>query len=94
MAFFRKRLTHTKSQREITVQILSYRPEQSGGSAIARFDVDLDGVRLNNLVLKQTKSGLRVFGPSAFGRAVVTFTPDRTMALIAAVRGATAHDAA
>jgi hypothetical protein len=73
------------------LEILSYRPEQSGGSAIARFDIQVDGIRLNNLVLKRTRAGLRVFGPSAFGRAAVTFTPEVTAALIDAVEGATAH---
>lgn len=73
------------------MQIISYRPEQSGGSAIARFDVEIDGVRLYNLTLKQTRNGLRVFGPNALGRAAVTFTPEKTMALISAITGANAH---
>jgi hypothetical protein len=73
------------------VQILSYRPAQEGGSAIARVDVEFDGIRLNNLLLKQTKSGLRVFGPNVFGRAAVSFTPEAAAALIGAIRGASAH---
>lgn len=76
------------------MQIISYRPAQEGGSAIARLDVEFDGIRINNLLLKQTKSGLRVFGPNVFGRAAVSFTPEAAAALIGAINGATAHDAA
>lgn len=75
------------------MNILSYRPEQQpGGGAIARFDIEIDGIRLNNLVLKQTRAGLRVFGPSAFGRAAISFTTEKAQAVIAAVQGANAHD--
>jgi hypothetical protein len=73
------------------LQIISYRPEQSGGGAIARVDIEVDGIRLNNLILKQTKAGLRVFGPNVFGRAAVTFQPDAASAVIAAIQGATAN---
>lgn len=73
------------------MQILSYRPDEAGGSAIARVDIELDGIRLNNLVLKQTKAGLRIFGPSVFGRAAVSFTSERAASLIDEIRGASAN---
>lgn len=73
------------------MHILSYRPEHSGSGAIARVDIEFDGIRLNNVILKQTKSGLRVFGPNVFGRAAVSFQPDAAAAVIAAIKGATAN---
>ena len=73
------------------MQILSYRPERSAGGTIARIDIDVDGIRLNNIVLKQTKAGLRVFGPNVFGRAAISFHPDAAAAVIAAIKGATAR---
>lgn len=69
------------------MEIISIRPERSGGNTIARFDVQLDGMRLFNLALKRTGSGLRVFAPSAFGGAVATFTPETSAALIALATG-------
>jgi len=70
------------------LQIISIRPEPPGrGSTIARFDVQLDGMRLFNLALKRTGNGYRVFAPSAFGSAAATFTPEFSSALIAVVMG-------
>lgn len=70
------------------MQILNVRPEPSGrGNTLARFDVQMDGMRLFNLALKQTANGYRVFAPSAFGGAVATFTPETAMALTAAALG-------
>jgi hypothetical protein len=78
------------------LQVLNVRPEPSGrGNTLARFDVQLDGMRLYNIALKHTANGYRVFAPSAFGGAVVTFTPETAQALIAAARGEIAeHDTA
>jgi len=69
------------------LHIISIRPERSGGNTLARFDVQLDGMRLFNLALKQTANGYRVFAPSAFGGAVVTFTPETSAALVALATG-------
>lgn len=75
------------------MQILSIRPEPPGrGSTLARFDAQLDGLRLYNLALKQTGAGYRVFAPSAFGSAAATFTPEIAAALIAAALGEIRHD--
>lgn len=69
------------------MQIIALRRQPPGGNTIARFDVQLDGLRLFNLALKQTGTGLRVFGPSAFGSAAVTFTHETSAALIALALG-------
>ncbi|MEW9617440.1 hypothetical protein AB3G45_26890 [Shinella sp. S4-D37] len=69
------------------MKIISIRPAGPGGKTLARFDVQLDGMRLFNLSLKQTGVGLRVFAPSAFGSAAVTFTPEISAALIALAMG-------
>lgn len=73
------------------MHIISIRPERPGGNTLARFDVQLDGMRLFNLALKRTGSGLRVFAPSAFGGAVVTFTPETSAALVALATGEMHH---
>lgn len=71
------------------MHILEIRPEPSGRSnTLARFDVQLDGMRLFNLALKQTANGFRVFAPSAFGSAAATFTPETSAALVALAIGA------
>lgn len=69
------------------MQILSIRPEPGGGKTLARFDVQLDGMRFFNLTLKRTGAGLRVFAPSAFGSAAMTFTPEISEALVALAIG-------
>ncbi|MCA0341241.1 MAG: hypothetical protein LCH99_16125 [Proteobacteria bacterium] len=70
------------------MHIISIRPAPLGsGSLLARFDVQLDGLRLHNVSLKRTGSGLRVFAPSAFGCAAVTFTPEVAAELIALAHG-------
>jgi len=77
---------------EAILRIISIRPEPSGGNIRARFDVQMDGVRLFNLTLKETGAGLRVFAPSAFGSAAVTFTPEIAAALIALATGEIARN--
>lgn len=75
------------------MKILSIRPAPPGsGKTIARFDVQLDGVRLYNVSLKQTGAGLRVFAPSALGCAAATFTHETSAALIALATGEIARD--
>lgn len=74
------------------MRILEMRPEPSGGNTLARFDVQLDGMRLFNLSLKKTGSGLRVFAPSAFGSASATFTHEFSQALVALALGEIRHD--
>lgn len=69
------------------MQILQIRRQPPGGNLLARFDVQLDGMRLYNLVLKQTGGGPRVFAPSAFGCAVATFTHETNAALVALAMG-------
>jgi hypothetical protein len=70
------------------MQILTMRPAPpGGGNTLCRFDVQLDGIRLHNVSLKRTGAGLRVFAPSAFGCAAVTFTPEIAAELIALVHG-------
>lgn len=74
------------------MRILGMRPEPSGGNCIARFDVQLDGIRLFNLSLKKTGAGMRVFAPSAFGSASATFTHEFSQALIALALGEMAQN--
>lgn len=70
------------------MHIISIRPAPPGsGNTLCRFDVQLDGMRLHNVSLKRTGSGLRVFAPSAFGCAAVTFTPEIAAELIALASG-------
>lgn len=69
------------------MRILSLRRPFEGGNTIARFDIQLDGLRLYNVALKRTSAGLRVFAPSAFGAATVTFTPETATAIIEAAMG-------
>lgn len=70
------------------MEILSFRPAPPGGDkTLARFDVQLDGMRLYNLSLKRTGAGLRVFAPSAFGCAAATFSHETAAALIALATG-------
>jgi hypothetical protein len=69
------------------MQILSIRRQPPGGSLLARFDVQLDGMRLYNLALKQTGGVPRVFAPSAFGSSVATFTHEMNAALVALALG-------
>lgn len=70
------------------MQIINLRLAPPGaGNTIARFDAQLDGLRLYNLALKRTAAGYRVFAPSAFGAATVTFTPETASALINAALG-------
>lgn len=74
------------------MQILNVRPEPPGrGNTLAHFDAQLDGLRLYNLALKRTANGYRVFGPSAFGCAVVTFTHETSDGLVTAALGELAH---
>lgn len=74
------------------MQILDFRPERSGpGSIVARFDAQLDGLRLYNLALKHGPNGYRVFAPSAFGAATATFTHEVAAALIKAAIGEMDH---
>lgn len=76
----------------MTPHVLAIRPVPSGaGRTVARFDVQLDGLRLFNIALKQTDGGHRVFAPSAFGSAVATFTHETSAALIDAVLGELRH---
>lgn len=77
------------------MEILATRPEPAGRSnCLARFDAQLDGLRVFNVALKRTASGYRVFAPSAFGSAVVTFAPEVASALVAAALGEIHHDTA
>ncbi|OKP81183.1 hypothetical protein BTE77_02400 [Ensifer adhaerens] len=47
------------------------------GSNIARFDAEIaPGIRAYGLKLVQSRSGLRVFGPSIAGGSAVTFAPE------------------
>ncbi|WP_432344792.1 hypothetical protein WMC41_16165 [Shinella yambaruensis] len=70
------------------MNIISIRPAPPGsGKLVARLDVQLDGLRLYNLSLKQTGCGPRVFAPSAFGSAVATFTHEINAALVALAMG-------
>lgn len=75
------------------MKILAIRPEPPGRTnTLARFDVEMDGIRLFNLALKRTGAGLRVFAPSAFGSAAATFTHETSAKLIAAAMGEMHHD--
>ncbi len=68
------------------MQILDYRPAYGGGTTIARFDAEIaPGIRAYGLRLVESRSGLRVFGPSIAGGSAVTFTPavaDQLVAII------------
>lgn len=74
------------------MKILSIRPDPGGGNVLARFDVQLEGMRFFNLSLKRTGAGLRVFAPSAFGSAAITFTPEISEALVALATGEIAQN--
>lgn len=74
------------------MRILDMRPKPPGGNTLARFDVQMDGMRLFNLTLKKTGAGIRVFAPSAFGSAAITFTPDVSEALVALAMGEIRHN--
>ena len=75
------------------MEILAIRPEPPGqGRVVARFDVQLDGLRLFNIALKHGPNGYRVFAPSAFGAAAATFTPEMASALIDAALGEITHE--
>lgn len=68
------------------MQIIDYRPEQERGNCVARFDIEWpNGVRNYNLKLADTPRGLRVYAPSAFGRAAVSFPPEIAAAIITEV---------
>ncbi|UXT21814.1 hypothetical protein FY140_13710 [Agrobacterium tumefaciens] len=69
------------------MKILSLRRQNDGGNTLARFDLQLDGLCIYNIALKRTRSGMRVFAPSAFGAAVVTFTPENASAIVKAAMG-------
>ncbi|WP_143242833.1 hypothetical protein [Agrobacterium tumefaciens] len=69
------------------MHVSGIRRQDDGSNTIARFDVQLDGLRLHNVALKKTRSGLRVFAPSAFGAAAATFTPEFATAIIEAAIG-------
>ncbi|MGN6307295.1 MAG: hypothetical protein ACTHNH_20960 [Mesorhizobium sp.] len=72
----------------MTPEIIDIRPAPGGaGGVVARFDVQLNGLRLFNVALKQTTSGYRVFAPSAFGCATATFTHETAALLIEAALG-------
>ncbi|WP_024848672.1 MULTISPECIES: hypothetical protein [unclassified Aminobacter] len=59
------------------MKVIAYRLMPAGGTTRARVDVETPwGIRLFNVALKQTDRGWRAFGPSSFGSAAVTFTPD------------------
>lgn len=68
------------------MKILDIRPAPPGGNTRARFDVEMDGLRLFNLALKRTESGWRVFSPSAFGCSTALFAPDLAARMADAAR--------
>lgn len=76
------------------MEILSIRRETSGGSTVARFDAEIaPGIRAYGLKLVQSRSGLRVFGPSIAGGSAVTFTPEVANRLaVIAEREVARHD--
>ncbi|HEY0125306.1 MAG TPA: hypothetical protein VGC14_26785 [Rhizobium sp.] len=69
------------------MKILSIRPDPGSGNVLARFDVQLEGLRLYNIALKRNAHGYRVFAPSAFSAATATFTPETAAALVEAALG-------
>ena len=59
------------------MRVISYRLMPAGGTTRARVDIETPwGVRLFNVAIKLTDRGWRAFGPSSFGSAAVTFTPE------------------
>lgn len=59
------------------MHILSIRPAPPGGNTLCRFDAEIaPGIRAYGLRLVQSKTGLRVFGPSIAGGSAVTFAPE------------------
>lgn len=76
------------------MQIIAIRPETGGGNTIARFDAEIaPGIKAYGLRLVQSRSGLRVFGPSVAGGSAVTFTPEVANRLAAvAQREVAPHD--
>lgn len=71
------------------MNIISYRLMPAGGSTRARVDVETPwGIRLFNVAIKHTDRGWRAFGPSSFGSAAATFTPEIAAQIIDAARDA------
>lgn len=60
------------------MKIISLKAAPPGsGNTVARFDAEIaPGVRAYGLKLVQSRSGLRVFGPSIAGGSAVTFAPE------------------
>jgi len=58
------------------MRVLNIQPATNAGGTIARFDAEIaPGIRAYGLKLVQSRSGLRVFGPSIAGGSAVTFAP-------------------
>lgn len=60
------------------MKIISLKAAPPGsGNTVARFDAEIaPGIRAYGLKLVQSRSGLRVFGPSIAGGSAVTFAPE------------------
>lgn len=59
------------------MKILSIRPAPPGsGKTLARFDAEIvEGIKAYDLKLVKGSTGPRVYGPSLYGGAAVTFSP-------------------
>lgn len=76
------------------MKILTIRPAPPGsGNTLARFDAEIaPGIRAYGLRLVQSKTGLRVFGPSISGGSAVTFAPEIANELAAIAKRDVAPD--
>lgn len=74
------------------MKIISIRPHSPGGKTVARFDAELaEGVKAFDLKLVRGENGLRVYGPSLYGGAAITFPPAVANRLAMLVMEAVAH---
>ncbi|MDX8517957.1 hypothetical protein [Mesorhizobium dulcispinae] len=58
------------------MEIVNHRPARPGNNVRAFFDVRFDnGIFVRDLRLVETRSGLRVYGPTKGGETIVTIPP-------------------
>lgn len=70
------------------MEILSIRPA-AGPKTLAYFDLEIGGhLRIYNLMLRSTPSGLRTVAPNACGRHAATFHPELAFQITEAAKSA------
>jgi hypothetical protein len=78
------------------MQIYNVRRDYAGGSIVARFDLQVDGMRVFNIELRRSQRGeLRAYAPSPNSRRIVMFDKATELDLIAQAQqqlGAFGHE--